>query len=59
MINTITTNPFHSLNGWNNAQRTELKVGDLIGLLKENNYPIEYNLLTLGIEFNRHPLDNW
>ena len=59
MINTITTNPFHSLNGWNNTQRTELKVGDLIGLLKENNYPIEYNLLTLGIEFNRHPLDNW
>ena len=59
MVNAITTNPFQNLNGWNNAQRTKLKIGDLIGLLKEKNYPIEYNLLTLGIEFNRQPLDNW
>ena len=59
MINAITTNPFQNLNGWNNAQRTKLKVGDLIGLLKEKSYPLEYNLLTLGIEFDKNPLDDW
>ena len=60
MINAITTNPFQGLNGWHSTGlRTKLKVGDLIGLLKENNIQLKYNLVTLGIEFDDESLDDW